>query len=55
VIQDRRSFAGDNQNIDQISQLAIGIYDPTNGIRLPARNQDDQPLPNDAFILAPAQ
>ena len=55
VIQDRRSFAGEGQNIDQISQLAIGIYDPTNGIRLPARNQDDQPLPNDAFILVPAQ
>ena len=51
VIQDRRSLVEAVEDMDQISQIAVGIYDPANGTRLPASNPDGEPLLNDSFIL----
>jgi hypothetical protein len=51
VIQDSRSIGEAVEDIDQISQLAVGVYDPLSGKRLPAVDEEGNALPNNALIL----
>jgi hypothetical protein len=47
-------FISDFRSLDlsqQPARVAIGIYDPTTGQRLPAFDAEGKPLPNDSFSL----
>jgi hypothetical protein len=35
----------------QASQIAIGVYEPATGQRLPALDPQGQPFPNDSFLV----
>ena len=48
LIQDRRPLDPDG---NQISRLAIGIYDPATGQRLSAVDSAGQPLPDNSVII----
>jgi hypothetical protein len=49
-ITDRRSLPA-LANPAQLTTIAIGIYDPTTGERLPATDFQGNPLPNKSFII----
>jgi Ca2+/Na+ antiporter len=51
VIIDSRPLASLLPSQPDLAAIAIGIYDPTTGERLPATNADGQPLPDNRFIL----
>jgi hypothetical protein len=46
-VEDIRSF----ELKPEAKQIAIGVYDPATGRRLPALGSDGRPLPNDSLII----
>ena len=49
VIEDRRPLAGVVTDPAQIARVAVGVYDPASGARLPAVDAQGDPLPDDAL------
>lgn len=51
VVVDVRAIATLLENPAQLQTIAIGIYDPITGERLPVTDNAEQPLPNDSVLL----
>jgi hypothetical protein len=51
IIIDRRQLPELGKTMTQLDTLAIGVYDPVTGERLPATDAQGKPLPNNRFIL----
>ncbi len=49
IIQDIHRLPADDPT--QVDHLAIGLYDPASGARLPAFNSTGQRLPDDAWLI----
>jgi hypothetical protein len=51
LIEDVRSIPSTATDASQISQFAIGVYDPLTGVRLEAIDEASHALPNNALII----
>ncbi len=51
VIEDVRSLAERMEAVNQINQIAVGVYDPSTGVRLEAIDEAGHALPNNALII----
>lgn len=51
IIVDRRTLAATVPDVTQIDRIAVGLYDPASGVRLPAFAADGARLAGDALLL----
>ncbi len=54
IIVDRRAITAAVPDVTQIDRIAVGLYDPATGVRLPAFAADGARLAGDALLLTPA-
>ena len=51
IIEDRRGLSEAVADLAAVERVAIGVYDPASGVRLPAMDADGEPLMDDALIV----
>ena len=52
IIEDRRALPDAVSDISRIDHVALGLYNPADGARLPAYDDHGDPLPNNSLVFS---